>query len=58
MKEDILNVIDEYLLIFQNEKEREQQLLEFINSHNSNDITDWNNFDGHIVVSGFIYSKK
>ena len=56
MKLSLLNILDEYLLVFPNEKERQNQLKEFLMNHTEKQITDWNNFDGHIVASGLVYS--
>lgn len=56
MKESLLNIINEYLLLFPGENERQKQLIDFISNHSEEQFTDWNNFDGHIVASGFIYS--
>lgn len=58
MKEEILNILQNYLEIFKNEKNRQSQFLEYLNNHKDVDITDWNNFDGHIVSSGFLYALK
>lgn len=58
MKTDILNILEEYLLAFPNEKERQSILIKYIENHNDNQMFDWNNFDGHIVASGFIYAKE
>ena len=56
VKESILNIVNEYLQVFPQEKERLKQLISFIFSHSDKQFTDWNNFDGHIVASGFVYS--
>ncbi len=58
MKDLLLKLIREYLLIFPNEQERQKKLIEYLQNHNDDQITDWNNFDGHIVAGGFIYAKK
>ena len=55
---DLLNIINEYLLIYPNEKEKLNQLLDYVSKNTYDDIIDWNNFNGHIVASGFIYSKN
>ena len=57
MKTSLLSIINEYLLLFPDEKQR-QQLIEFLSNHTTKDFTDWNNFDGHIVASGFVYSLE
>lgn len=57
MVEDIKLIVDEYLNVFEDEKERQTHLLKFLNENNFEEATDWNNFEGHIVASGFIYSK-
>ena len=49
MKTSLLNILNEYLLLFPDEKQRQQQLIEFLSNHTTKDFTDWNNFDGHIV---------
>lgn len=58
MKNTILNILSDYLLLFPEEKDRQNKLLEFLHNHNNKEITDWNNFEGHIVAGGFIYAKK
>lgn len=58
MKTSLLNILNEYLLLFLDEKQRQQQLIEFLSNHTTKDFTDWNNFDGHIVASGFVYSLE
>ena len=35
-----------------------ENLINYLNEHNSEELTDWNNFDGHIVAGGFIYAKE
>lgn len=58
MKNDIQNIVDEYLKLYPNEKERQFKLISFLNNNNELEITDWNNFNGHIVASGIVYSKN
>ena len=58
MKTSLLSIINEYLLLFPDEKQRQQRLIEFLSNHTTKDFTDWNNFDGHIVASGFVYSLE
>ena len=58
MKMQLLNIIEEYLNIFPNEKERQQKLIEYLNTHEDDEITNWNNFDGHITAGGLIYALK
>ena len=57
MKELLLNILNVYLKIFPKEIERQQELIEFLNNHKEEQITDWNNFDGHVVAGGFVYAK-
>lgn len=58
MKNILLTILKKYLEIFPEEKNRQTELLNYLNSHEDTEITNWNNFDGHIVAGGFIYSKK
>ncbi len=58
MKETLLNILDEYLKYYPNELNLQQKLKEFLLLSPSESITDWNNFDGHIVVGGFVYALK
>ena len=58
MRELLLKIINEYLVLFPNEKKRQEKFIEYLKSHDDNQITDWNNFDGHVVAGGFIYAKK
>ena len=37
---------------------RQEKILEFLDDEKIEDKIDWNNFDGHLVVGAFIYSKK
>ena len=57
MKKIILNILKEYLSIYPKEQERQSKLLDYLNNYDDKEIIDWNNFNGHIVASGFIYSK-
>ena len=56
MNKSLLNIVNNYLLEFPNEQLRQKKLLEYLSSHTKEQSTDWNNFDGHIVASGFVYS--
>lgn len=58
MKEIIISILNNYLLLFPEERERQSVFLNYLKNHDDFEITDWNNFDGHIVASGFIYAKK
>ena len=58
MKDSILTIINQYLLLFPEEKQRQAKLVNFLNNCDDNEIIDWNNFNGHIVASGFVYSKN
>ena len=56
MKDFILATLNEYLLLFPEEKQRQFKLEQFLNNFDDKQIIDWNNFNGHIVASGFVYS--
>lgn len=58
MKDTLLNILNDYLLLFPSEKERQMQLISFLQCHSDEEILDWNNFNGHIVAGGFIYAKE
>ncbi|MBR5369979.1 MAG: NUDIX domain-containing protein [Bacilli bacterium] len=58
MRDLLLKLISEYLMLFPNEKERQERFIEYLKNHTDEQITDWNNFDGHVVVGGFIYVKE
>lgn len=57
MKNNLIKILSNYLELF-DELERQQDLLDFINSNKDLNLTDWNNFEGHIVSSAFIYALK
>lgn len=59
MKTDIKQIIEEYLKIFPNEKEKLNKLKSLIdnNENNYNNLFNRKNFEGHITASGYIYSK-
>ena len=58
MREVLISILNSYLLAFPEEKERLSNLSNFLKTNTDLEITDWNNFDGHVVAGGFIYSKK
>lgn len=58
MKEKVEFIIEKYLKIYPDEKERQAKFIEYLKTHNENEIIDWNNFDGHITAGGFIYAKQ
>lgn len=58
MKNEILKLVYDYLNVFPEENKRQEKLIEFLNSHNDDEITDRNNFNGHITASGIIYASK
>ena len=58
MKEIIIDILKKYLNIFPEEKERQLKLEKYLKKFNDEQITDWNNFKGHIVASGLVYSKS
>lgn len=58
MKDLLLLELDSYLQYFKDERKRQEMLSAFLKKHNDTEIRDWNNFDGHVVASGFLYAKK
>ena len=58
MKEEYLKTIKEYLSYYKEEKTRQEEVEKFIRNTEESQIIDWNNFDGHIVASAFIYNEK
>ncbi len=58
MKKNITEILKEYLDYYSNEIDRQNKLIEYLKKNDDNQITDWNNFNGHIVASGIIYSNK
>lgn len=58
MKKLLLNILNKYLNIFEEESVRQEQLLNFLNATDDKEIVNWNNYDGHIVAGGFIYAKE
>ena len=58
MKNTIIEIINDYLKIYPNEKERQSELLKYLENNDDNDILDWNNDDGHMVAGGYIINKE
>ncbi len=58
MINNLLKILDDYLLLYPEERQRQSQLVTYLKNHNDEEIIDWNNFDGHIVAGGFIYAKE
>ena len=58
MKKILLNIMSKYLETFPEEENRQEKFVEYIKNHKAEEVVDWNNFDGHIVAGGFIFSKE
>lgn len=58
MKKELLSIVEKYLEIFSKEKDRQLKICKYLNNFKDKDIIDCNNFEGHVVASGFIYAKK
>lgn len=58
MRQQLLNLLEEYLLLFPEEQQRQITLINYLKSHKDDELTDWNNFDGHVVAGGFIYARE
>ncbi len=58
MINNLLKILNDYLLLYPEERQRQSQLVTYLKNHNDEEIIDWNNFDGHIVAGGFIYAKE
>lgn len=58
MKNTINDILEKYLTMYPDEKQRQQTLLTYLKNNDNEDIIDWNNFNGHIVASGFVYAKR
>ncbi len=58
MRNNLLKILDSYLLLFPEESQRQSKLVNYLLNHNDSEIIDWNNFNGHIVAGGFIYAKE
>ena len=58
MKKIISSILTKYQDIYHDEIEKINVIKKYLNNYSDEEITDWNNFNGHIVSSGFIYNKK
>lgn len=58
MKEQVKLIIKEYLKKYYNEDNKLLPLIEYLDNSNDEEITDWNNTNGHITVGAFVYCKK
>lgn len=58
MKKLLFQIIDEYLKVFPDEKERQSRFIDYLKKYGEEQVVDWNNFDGHIVAGGFVYAKE
>lgn len=58
MKETLLKILEEYLKVFPEEKERQEEYKKYLEKATDEGVADWNNFDGHAVATGFIYNKE
>ncbi len=54
--QDVKDILKNYLEVYE-EKDRQKVLLDFLDTFQDGEINDWNNFVGHLVASGFVYSK-
>lgn len=57
MKNVIVDTLDKYLNIY-NEDDKLLMLKEFLKRCDDDGVIDWNNFDGHVVASAFVMSRK
>ena len=53
----LLKIVNRYLEIFPEEKDRLEQVIEIIKNNRYEDLADWNNFNGHLVATGIIYAE-
>lgn len=58
MKEKIQLIIDEYLKLFPNEQDRLAILKNYLKESTNEDLTDWNNKNGHLTAGAFVYCKS
>lgn len=58
MRDLLLKLMSEYLVLFPSEQRRQEKFIEYLKNHDDRQVTDWNNFDGHVVVGGFVYAKE
>lgn len=58
MKDKIKLIIDKYLIIFPEEKERLSRLIEYISKSSNDEITDKNNSNGYITAGACVYCKN
>ena len=58
MKDILLKILNDYLLMFPEERQRQDILINYLNKSKNEELIDWNNFNGHIVAGGFIYAKE
>ncbi len=58
IKSILLEILDNYLSFFKDEKNRQSTLVHFLKNHNNKEIIDWNNIGGHVVARGFVYAVK
>lgn len=58
MKKIIEDLLGKYLLLFPEEKERQEQFVTYLKTHQDDEVIDWNHFDGHVVAGGFLFAKE
>ena len=58
MKDVVISILDKYLDIYPEEKERQSKLIKYLEKYEDSEIVNCNNFEGHITASGFVYSLK
>ncbi len=58
MKKVFLDILDKYKKFYPEEKERLVVFEQFLKENSDEEITDWNNFNGHIVASAFVMARK
>lgn len=58
MKKQLQEILKIYLELFPQELERQKTLLNYLEEATNDSLTDWNNFNGHLVAGGFVYDKS
>lgn len=56
--DEAASLVGKYLAVFENEAERQKEILHWLERNKTNSLTSRQNFDGHITTSAFVVDER
>ena len=58
MKDNLIALLNSYLILFPEEQERQKILIQYLQSHQNDEVVDWNNLMGILLQADLFMQKK